>query len=137
MRPGINAAKPVSCIMRVPIVLVAICVALAPDSVAQTQIELNTLAGEVLRKADDQLNAVYKKLQGRLSAESKQRLLLAQQSWLKFRDYECEFESVGSVGGSIHSMIIAECLARITSQRSRELERLVNCQEGDLSCSGI
>jgi uncharacterized protein YecT (DUF1311 family) len=104
--------------------------------VAQSQMELKAQAGSALQKSDAQLNAVYNKLRARISDAGKQKLLLAQQSWLRFRDLECEFETMGTVGGSIHSMIVAICLTRLTDQRIKDLEVQLNCKEGDLSCGG-
>jgi uncharacterized protein YecT (DUF1311 family) len=104
--------------------------------VAQSQMELNAQAGSALQKSDAQLNAVYNKLRARISDAGKQKLLLAQQSWLRFRDLECESETMGTVGGSIHSMIVAICLTRLTDQRIKDLEVQLNCKEGDLSCGG-
>jgi uncharacterized protein YecT (DUF1311 family) len=104
--------------------------------VAQSQMELNAQAGSALQKSDAQLNAVYNKLRARISDAGTQKLLLAQQSWLRFRDLECEFETMGTVGGTIHSMIVAICLTRLTDQRIKDLEVQLNCKEGDLSCGG-
>lgn len=104
--------------------------------VAQSQMELNARAADDLRKSDQQLNAVYNKLRARISDAGKKSLQTAQQSWLRFRDQECEFETMGTVGGSIHSMIVAICLTRLTDQRIKDLEAQLNCKEGDLSCGG-
>jgi uncharacterized protein YecT (DUF1311 family) len=82
------------------------------------------------------LNAVYNKLRAKISDAGKNKLQVAQQSWLHFRDQECEFETMGTVGGSIHSMIVAICLARLTDQRVKDLDAQLNCQEGNLSCGG-
>lgn len=105
-------------------------------AMAQSQMELNASAGADLRKADQQLNAVYNKLRAKISDAGKKSLQTAQQSWLRFRDQECEFETMGTVGGSIHSMIVAICLTRLTDQRIKDLEAQLNCREGDLSCGG-
>ena len=111
--------------------------AMAIGSVAaQSQMELNAQAGSDLRKSDAQLNAVYNKLRAKISEAGKKSLQTAQQSWLRFRDQECEFETMGTVGGSIHSMIMAICLTRLTDQRIKDLEAQLNCQEGNLSCGG-
>ncbi len=104
---------------------------------AQSQRELNAQAGGSLQKADAQLNATYNKLRARISDAGKKSLQTAQQSWLRFRDQECEFETLGTVGGSIHSMMVAACLTRLTDQRTKDVDRLLNCQEGDLSCAGL
>lgn len=109
----------------------------AGAAVAQSQMELNAQAGNELRKSDQQLNAVYNKLRAKISDAGKAKLQTAQQSWLRFRDQECEFETMGTVGGSIHSMMVAVCLTRLTDQRTKDLDRLLNCQEGDVSCAGL
>jgi uncharacterized protein YecT (DUF1311 family) len=66
---------------------------------AQSQMELNAQAGADLRKSDEQLNIVYNKLRAKISDAGKTSLQIAQQSWLRFRDQECEFETMGTVGG--------------------------------------
>jgi uncharacterized protein YecT (DUF1311 family) len=104
--------------------------------VAQSQMELKAQAGSALQKSDAQLNAVYNKLRAKISDTGKKSLQTAQQSWLRFRDQECEFEAMGTVGGSIHSMMVAICLTRLTDQRIKDLEAQLNCKEGDLSCGG-
>ena len=98
--------------------------------------DLNAQAATDLRKSDEQLNAVYNKLRAKISDAGKKSLQAAQQSWLRFRDQECEFETLGTVGGSIHSMIVAICLTRLTDQRIKDFEAQLNCKEGDLSCGG-
>ncbi len=108
----------------------------AGAAVGQSQMELNAQAANDLRKSDQQLNAVYNKLRARISDAGKKSLQTAQQSWLRFRDQECEFETMGTVGGTIHSMIVAICLTRLTDQRIKDLEAQLNCKEGDLSCGG-
>src|SRR5512143_1218874 len=105
----------------------AVMVIAIGSAAAQSQMELNAQAGDALRKSDQQLNAVYNKLRAKISDAGKKSLQTAQQSWLRFRDQECEFETMGTVGGSIHSMIVAICLTRLTDQRIKDLEAQLNC----------
>ena len=121
---------------RVLAVAGAIAVIGGGTAAAQSQMEMNAQAGSALQKSDAQLNAVYNKLRAKISDAGKKSLQTAQQSWLRFRDQECEFETMGTVGGSIHSMIVAICLTRLTDQRIKDLEAQLNCKEGDLSCGG-
>ena len=114
----------------------AVAVLAISSAAAQSQMELNAQAAADLRKSDEQLNAVYNKLRAKISDAGKTKLQAAQQSWLHFRDQECEFETMGTIGGSIHSMIVAICLTRLTDQRVKDLEAQLNCQEGNLSCGG-
>jgi uncharacterized protein YecT (DUF1311 family) len=123
--------------MRLVLATASAVAALAIGSAAaQSQMELYAQAAADLRKSDEQLNAVYNKLRAKISDAGKNKLQVAQQSWLRFRDQECEFETMGTVGGSIHSMIVAICLTRLTDQRVKDLEAQLNCQEGNLSCGG-
>ena len=113
--------------------VIAIQVLPAPGH-AQSQMELNQQAGKSLQDADRQLNAVYTKLRARLSPESRARLQAAEEAWIQFRDKECTFIGSPTVGGSIHGMIVAQCQARLTLVRVKDLETQLNCEEGDLSC---
>jgi uncharacterized protein YecT (DUF1311 family) len=123
--------------MRLVLVVASAVTAIAIGSAAaQSQMDLNAQAAGDLRKSDEQLNAVYNKLRAKISDAGKKSLQTAQQSWLRFRDQECEFETMGTVGGSIHSMVVAICLTRLTDQRIKDLETQLNCKEGDLSCGG-
>ena len=100
----------------------------------QTQMELNQQAGTALLEADRRLNAAYTKLRARLSAASRARLQAAEEAWIRFRDQECAFIGSATEGGSIHSMIVAQCKTELTNRRTKDLEAQLNCQEGDLSC---
>ncbi len=101
---------------------------------AQSQMDLNQQAGTALKDADRQLNGVYTKLRTRLGPESRARLQAAEEAWIRFRDRECAFIGAPTAGGSIHGMIVAQCQARLTLVRVKDLEAQLNCQEGDLSC---
>ena len=101
---------------------------------AQTQMELNQQAGSALQEADRQLNAAYSKLRNRLSPESRSKLQAAEEAWIRFRDQECAFIGSATAGGSVNSMIIADCRTGLTNRRIKDIEVQLNCQEGDLSC---
>ena len=101
---------------------------------AQNQMELNQQAGTAQQDADRRLNAVYTKLRTRLGPESRARLQAAEEAWIRFRDRECAFIGAPTAGGSIHGMIVAQCHARLTLVRVKDLEAQLDCREGDLSC---
>ena len=103
---------------------------------AQTQLEMNERAGSGLRQAEARMDAVYAKVLAKISDVGKENLQSAQETWQRFRDQECEFETMGTKGGSIHPMVVAECRRRLTDQRIKDLEAQANCQEGNLSCGG-
>lgn len=98
--------------------------------------ELNEQASQVFGKADGALNSAYGRLLGKVSPAGKEALKQAQRSWLTFRDQECDFETMGTAGGSIHGMMVAECRTRLTLVRVKDLQAQLSCSEGDLSCGG-
>lgn len=114
--------------------LLASLVVFQASAQAQSQMELNQQAGTTLQDADRQLNAAYTKLRTRLGPESRARLQAAEEAWIRFRDRECAFIGGPTTGGSIHGMIVAQCQARLTLARVKDLEAQLNCPEGDLSC---
>src|SRR4029453_2279184 len=73
---------------------------------------MNERAGSGLRQAEARMDAVYAKVLARISDVGKENLQAAQETWRRFRDQECEFEAMGTKGGSIHPMVVAECRRR-------------------------
>ncbi|ELP54369.1 hypothetical protein O53_3187 [Microcystis aeruginosa TAIHU98] len=96
----------------------------------QTQSEMNICASIAYQNADRKLNQVYRQLLPRLSAARKQKLISAQQAWIKFRDSSCEFERSAYEGGSLAPMIYGFCLANVTEQRTKDLRRYL--EDSDL-----
>jgi uncharacterized protein YecT (DUF1311 family) len=101
-----------------------------------TQADMNICERKNLENADARLNAAYNKLAAKVSAAGKAKLVDAQRAWIKYRDLQCEFESLGTNGGSIHGMIVGQCLTEMTAAQTKRLERQLNCEEGDTSCGG-
>ena len=96
----------------------------------QTQSEMNICASIAYQNADRKLNQVYRQLLPKLSASRKQKLISAQQAWIKFRDSSCEFERSAYEGGSMAPMIYGFCLANVTEQRTKDLQRYL--EDSDL-----
>ncbi|MDR2153100.1 MAG: lysozyme inhibitor LprI family protein, partial [Helicobacteraceae bacterium] len=80
----------------------------------QTQLEMNQCAAEEFDAADKELNALYSSYRKSLDSKSKAALKEAQSAWIKFRDLDCAFETIGSLGGSMHNMIFSRCLIEKT-----------------------
>ena len=109
---------------------------LADCPAAKTQTELNDCAGQGYRKADAALNEVYGRLKTKVTdPQAQAALIAAERTWVEYRDRECEFETGGTVGGSIHPMLVAACRREKTVVHTAELNRQLNCQEGDPSCA--
>ena len=96
----------------------------------QTQSEMNICASIAYQNADRKLNQVYRQLLPKLSAARKQKLITAQQAWIKFRDSSCEFERSAYERGSLAPMIYGFCLANVTEQRTKDLRRYL--EDSDL-----
>ena len=108
----------------------------ADCSGAQIQADMDECAGNEVRQADARLNTLYGDLQRRLKGDPDTAKLLtaAQRAWIAYRDAECGFSSSGTIGGSVHGMIEAQCRTGLTQARSKDFTAYLSCQEGDLSC---
>ena len=119
------------------IVLAAISArAQSPDcAAAQTQTDMNQCAAREYQKHDAAMNGIYQQLLARLTdPKQKEMLVDAERAWIAYRDKFCTFQSSGTVGGSIHPMLEANCLDEKTNVHTAELSRQLNCKEGDPSC---
>lgn len=101
-----------------------------------SQTGINICAYASFRRVDTELNNIYHQIERRLRADSDtlQRWRSAQRAWIVFRDAKCDFAASGSIGGSVHPMILSACLESITRLRIATLRGYLHCPEGDLSC---
>lgn len=101
----------------------ALAVAMTPltPAFAQTQTEMNEEAGKDLTKSDKKLNEIYRKLMAKISPDGQVRLREVEKTWILFRDQECDFETLGTVGGSVHPMVLLMCKTGLTDQRIKDL----------------
>ena len=119
--------------MRRAAILLALLI--AGPAAAQTQLELSSKAADELVAAEAQMKAVYDRIARPYGADTKKRLQEAQDAWRLYRDKQCFFENKSTEGGTIHQMLVYQCLTALTDLRTAELKRQDNCQEGDLSCN--
>ncbi|HEY8950280.1 MAG TPA: lysozyme inhibitor LprI family protein [Rhizomicrobium sp.] len=103
-------------------------------SKARTQAEMNICAGHELDQANATINNLYKETMAKYDPAGQELLRKSERAWIAFRDAECDFRTSGSKGGSIWSMVHAQCLTELTRMRIKQLEQAANCQAGDLSC---
>lgn len=85
-------------------------------------------------KADDKLNQLYKVYLLHLDDKQKRQFKSAQSAWVKFKEQDCSFHASGVEGGTVQAEVISACLLDRTNTRIKQLEYLLTCQEGDLSC---
>ena len=103
---------------------------------ASDQATLNQCAGKAFNDADKQLNADFREIEKRLAddANTKKLLVAAQRAWIAFRDAECTFQTSMGAGGSMYSMLVADCKTALTNDRVKALKSYLACEEGDTSC---
>ena len=101
-----------------------------------TQSDMTYCAGWQFKKDDAGLNDVYGRLKENYTEipAAKSALTKAQRAWVAFRDAECELEAAGEEGGTAQPMIYSQCLSRLTTLRTEQLQKRLDCQEGDLTC---
>ncbi|WP_009632649.1 lysozyme inhibitor LprI family protein [Synechocystis sp. PCC 7509] len=93
---------------------------------ATNTVELNECTGREAKAADRKLNQVYQQLRPKISTKQRQRLTQAQLDWIKFRDRTCEYEAGEWEGGTGASAAYLSCLARVTTQRTADLQRYLD-----------
>lgn len=103
---------------------------------AQTQTQMNSQAATDWKAADAVMTAQWKRTYAHmkgLDANDTSRgggfgyaaaLLESQRAWLRFRDRECIIEGGRYAGGSMAPMVRADCLARLTRERTTQLKEL-------------
>jgi uncharacterized protein YecT (DUF1311 family) len=95
------------------------------------------IAAESVR-LNNRLNDLYRQLIA--SLERSTELKNAQESWVKYRDMTCKYETSGiSKGGSILPFAQNACLAEVTENRIEDLERYLkqNCNGCPPRKSGV
>ena len=109
---------------------------LAAPAAAQTQGQMNARAAAEWKVADAAMTrkwrATYAYMKRRDAADTSRgggfgyaaAMLESQRAWLGFRDRQCVIEGGRYAGGSIQPMVRANCLARLTRERSRQLQDL-------------
>ena len=109
-----------------------------PDCENGNQMELNLCAYKDYVKADKELNKLWpniKKyaadsdadLEGNLKGYAK-ALLASQRGWLAYRDGQCALSGFESRGGSMESMVVSGCKARMTKERVKELRAIMELE---------
>ena len=102
------------------------------DDLSQTDMNLCTI--DYVKKAELELDAVYKKLMKKISPKGQTKLLAAQNAWIAYREKQCEFNTLASLDGSVHPTVVSYCYADLAHQQTKTLQQQLECEEGDLSC---
>jgi uncharacterized protein YecT (DUF1311 family) len=109
----------------------------AAPAVAQTQARMNQTAAAQHAAADVAMTRRWRSVYARMKqrdAQDRSRgggfgyaaaALASQRAWLQFRDRQCVAESGEFAGGSLQAMTQAQCLARLTRERTVQLANLL------------
>ena len=84
---------------------------------AQTQTELNDLAGQKFQVWDNELNSVWKRLENTLSKDAMERLRAEERTWISQKEKAMQQEAAAFGGGSMASMAYAEKGTELTRAR--------------------
>ncbi|KIN71807.1 lysozyme inhibitor LprI family protein [Sulfitobacter guttiformis] len=89
---------------------------------ATTQQEMNDCTAQAYGTADDALNDAWKSARefGEAIGQG-EALLIAQRTWLAYRDAACSAHASPYEGGSLHGMIEMNCKTTLTEERTRML----------------
>lgn len=98
------------------------------------QLGINACVQRQLQQVERELDVVWQQLKRDVDLQQQRLLLNAQAAWGRYRHAECTFEGSGVAGGSVAPMVHAQCLTRLTRERTQSLLRHLHCDEGDLSC---
>jgi uncharacterized protein YecT (DUF1311 family) len=101
----------------------------------QSTYDMNTCAGRDYKKSYAALVALYNQVYVKYDAANKKRLQIAQRAWRKYVDSECDYETAGTIGGTIHSTVVTNCNATLVEARLKQLGAQLRCTEGDMSCN--
>lgn len=117
--------------------VLSIALVMAAPAAAQTQAQMNAQAGNEWKAADAALTAQWKRtyayMKGR-DAQDRSRgggfgyaaaTLESQRAWIAFRDRQCTIEGGQFAGGSMQGMVRAQCLTRLTRERTKQLGALI------------
>jgi uncharacterized protein YecT (DUF1311 family) len=71
---------------------------------------------------DKRLNEAYRTAMDAVEPERQNQLRDAQRAWIAYRDANCAFYD--SIPGTIHAILVVECLRSMTENRTLELEEM-------------
>ncbi|CAN5419190.1 lysozyme inhibitor LprI family protein [soil metagenome] len=90
-----------------------------------TQLAMNICSGKDYEREDARLNKNYRDLVAKLEKAERDKLRDLQLAWLKFRDLQCDFQSMQYEGGTMYSLVRSMCLTGLTKQRNKDLKDLL------------
>jgi uncharacterized protein YecT (DUF1311 family) len=95
----------------------------AADAAMVTEYQIATV---ILGNMDREIDRKYDKRPSFSAA-----LLSSQRAWLAFRKAQCEVEGYAARGGSIENMIVDECIAAVSEQRTKQIRDMLKSYSGE------
>jgi len=91
-----------------------------------------------LAPVDAQMGRTLAELNRRLvDSDAREQLKQSQTAWIAYRDAECGWETFGSRGGTIRASLQADCMARLTTLRIKDLQDQLNCPADTVGCNAL
>jgi len=97
-------------------------VAKAQCDQAKSTLQINECLAKELKKADAELNRVYRLALKDLQADDAALLRKSQRAWIAYRDAQCEAERALWGGGTGGPAAWMNCKSELTSQRTAEIK---------------
>ena len=93
------------------------------EDISENDYYFREAAQEIYDEWDKELNAVYKKLSGKLTGKAKQHLIQAQRAWIQYRDNEGSFRYYegNEEGGTLGINPQLSTMIRIVKERTLNL----------------
>jgi uncharacterized protein YecT (DUF1311 family) len=90
--------------------------------------DVNECAAIELKAVEEKLNQVYQRTlkaldeDGKESVEARQKLIVAQRAWVKFREADCDAVYQRRIGGTIRTIMYIGCMQGHAKERIKALE---------------
>jgi uncharacterized protein YecT (DUF1311 family) len=121
--------RPLACLLHA--FLAGAALAQQPDPCSgPTTAELRRCASEALRDAEREMSRYLDA--ARAVARPESALHGAQDAWTRYRDAACRGAGGQFEGGSLQPVVVLDCRARLTRERTRELWRAYLAEQGEL-----
>ncbi len=101
-----------------------------------TQTDMNLCEIANTKKSETELKQVYDKLFKKTREENREKLQRAKDAWVNYRTLQCEYNNLGSEGGSIYPSVLTLCYAHFAREYTKILKYQLDCEEGVLGCGG-
>lgn len=122
-------------------ILISFCILISSYGFSQSQGDYNKTFGDSYKKADKELNEVYKTILTNYKYDTLfiENLKKSQRIWITFRDAELKVkypETEPGYYGSVYPMCVSTYLEQLTRERIKTLNQWIEgIEEGDV-CAG-